>query len=111
MITTFATTLPRNIKTFHIKTIPKIQNENCSKLKTVTSIEQGSMTLPFGLLYWQKQPPDVFYKKNYSQKLRKNSQENTCARASFLIKVQAEACNFIKKDWHRCFPVNFAKKI
>ena len=54
MITTFATgtTLPRNIKTFHIKTIPKIQSENCSKLKTVTSIEQGSMTLPFGLLYW-----------------------------------------------------------
>ena len=26
-----------------------------------------------------------------------NSPENTCARASFLIKLQAEACNFIKK--------------
>ena len=35
-----------------------------------------------------------------------NSQENTCARVFFLIKVQA----FIKKrPWHRCFPVNFAK--
>ena len=27
-----------------------------------------------------------------------NSQENTCARVSFLIKLQAEACNFIKKE-------------
>ena len=26
------------------------------------------------------------------------SQENTCARASFLIKLQAEDCNFNKKD-------------
>ena len=25
-----------------------------------------------------------------------NSQENTCARASFLIKLHAEACNFFK---------------
>ena len=49
-----------------------------------------------------------------------NSQENTCARVSFLIKLQASACNFIKKEtqpatllkkrlWHRCFPVNYAK--
>ena len=27
-----------------------------------------------------------------------NSQENTCARVSFLVKLQAEACNFIKKE-------------
>ena len=27
-----------------------------------------------------------------------NSQENTCARASFSIKLQTEACNFIKND-------------
>ena len=59
-----------------------------------------------------------------------NSQENTCDRDSFLIKLQAtrvsfliklQACNFIKKRlWrpatllkkglcHRCFPVNFEK--
>ena len=38
-------------------------------------------------------------------------QENTCARASYLIKLQASACNFIKKKnlWYRCFPVNYAK--
>ena len=51
-----------------------------------------------------------------------NSPENTCARVSFLMKLQALACNFIKKEtlarpatlfkkrlWHRCFPVNFVK--
>ena len=33
-------------------------------------------------------------------KISQNSQENTCARVSFLIKLQV---------LHRCFPVNFAK--
>ena len=28
----------------------------------------------------------------------RNSQENTCARVSFLKKLQAKACDFIKKD-------------
>ena len=31
-------------------------------------------------------------------KILQNSQENTCARVSFLIKLQAWACNFIKKE-------------
>ena len=31
-------------------------------------------------------------------KISQNSQENTCARVSFLIKLQAEACNFIKNE-------------
>ena len=30
--------------------------------------------------------------------ISRNLQENTCARVSFLIKFQLEACNFIKKD-------------
>ena len=32
------------------------------------------------------------------QKISQNSQENTCARVSFLIKLQASTCNFIKKE-------------
>ena len=32
-------------------------------------------------------------------KISQNSQENTCARVSFLK----------KRLWHRCFPVNFVK--
>ena len=40
--------------------------------------------------------------------ISQNSQENTFARDSVLIKLQA--CNFIKKClWYRCFPVNFAR--
>ena len=35
-------------------------------------------------------------------KISQNSQESTCARVSFLIKLQAWGM-------HRCFPVNFAK--
>ena len=42
--------------------------------------------------------------------ISQNSQENTCARVSFLIKLQAWPATLLKKRlWHRCFPVNFAK--
>ena len=36
--------------------------------------------------------------KNLFLKISKNSQENTCARVSFLIKLQAGTCNFIIKE-------------
>ena len=38
--------------------------------------------------------------KNVFLEISQNSQEYTCARVSFLIKLQ---------DWGLCFPVNFAK--
>ena len=44
----------------------------------------------------QKKPPEVFYRKML--KNSKNSHENTCARVSFLIKLEVSACNFIKKE-------------
>ena len=37
--------------------------------------------------------------KQVCLKISRNSQENTCARVSFLL----------RRFWHRCFPVNFAK--
>ena len=37
-------------------------------------------------------------KKVFSE-ISKNSHENTCARDSFLITLQAQACNFIKKEF------------
>ena len=40
-------------------------------------------------------------------KISQNPQESTCARASFLIKLQVSACR--KRLWHRCFPVNVLK--
>ena len=43
-------------------------------------------------------------------KISQNSQKNTCARVSFLIKLQALVCTFINNRlWHRCFLVNFDK--
>ena len=44
----------------------------------------------------EKQPPVEFYKKSCSEKLRKINSK-TCARASFLMKLQA-SCNFINKE-------------
>ena len=42
--------------------------------------------------------------------ISQNSQENTCVRVSFLIKLQATPATLLKKRlWQRCFPVNFAK--
>ena len=41
--------------------------------------------------------PEVFCKKVFL-KHSQNPQKNTCARASFLIKFQAEACHFIKRE-------------
>ena len=38
-----------------------------------------------------------FVKKVFLE-ISQSSQEDPCARASFLIKLQAEACNFIKKE-------------
>ena len=36
-----------------------------------------------------KQPPEVFYVKKVFLEISQNSQENTCARVCFLIKLQA----------------------
>ena len=42
--------------------------------------------------------------------ISQKSQKNTCARVSFLIKLQAWLATLFKKRlWHRCFPVNFVK--
>ena len=39
-----------------------------------------------------------------------NSEENTCARASFLIVSGLRPSTLLKKRlWHKCFPVTFAK--
>ena len=48
-------------------------------------------------------------------KLSQNSQENTCAWVSFLIKLQASgirpATLLKKRLWHRCYPMNFATSL
>ena len=46
--------------------------------------------------------------KNVFLEILQNSQENMCARVSFLKKLQARGLQK-KRLWHRCFPVNFVK--
>ena len=59
--------------------------------------------------YLQKQPPEVFYKKSCSENVAIFSGKHL-RWSLFLTKLQAHACNFIKKRLqHRCFPVNIAK--
>ena len=42
--------------------------------------------------------------------ISQNSQENSCARISFLIKLQAWLATLLKKRlWQRCLPVNFTE--
>ena len=54
----------------------------------------------------------MFCKKGVLKHLQ-NSQENTCVRVSFLIKLEAiglrPATLFKNRLWHWCFPANFAK--
>ena len=60
----------------------------------------------------------MFWKKEFL-KVSQNSKENTCARVSVLIKLQASASliNFClrpatsvkNRHWYSCFPVNFVK--
>ena len=51
----------------------------------------------------------MFCKKVFTE-ISQNSQENTCARISFLIKLQTRLQLYFKKRfWRRCFPVNFEK--
>ena len=50
------------------------------------NLQHFSLVLSLSILYFK-----VFLK------ILQNSQENSCARVSLLIKLQAKACNFIKK--------------
>ena len=40
----------------------------------------------------------LYYVKKVFLKVSQNSKKNSCAKVSFLIKLQAEASNFIKKE-------------
>ena len=54
-----------------------------------------------------------FSVKKVFLEISQNSQENTCARVSFLIKLQVSGlrpATLLKmRHWNRCFPVNFVK--
>ena len=49
------------------------------------------------VLWFQKQPPELFYKKGVLKKFLKFTGKHLC-HSSYLIKLQAETCNFIKRE-------------
>ena len=70
--------------------------------KFVNLIFKGNQKIQYWFINAQEQQP-VFYKRLFL-KFSQNSQENTCARVSFLIKLQAWDLKEIKKRlWHKCF--------
>ena len=74
--------------------------------QAATLLKRDSNT---GILQLEVATRGVLWKKLFL-KISQNSQENTCARVSFLIKLKASALRFIKRRlWHWCFPVNFVK--
>ena len=83
------------IRSFKNRIIPYFNAESCHDLaiysfRLVKSYKSFHVRLPLEILqnHSQKQPPEVFHKKFFSNILR-HSQENTCVGVSFLIKLQA----------------------
>ena len=90
----------------------KVHKEHIrTKRETLMRIQNLAKYLRWSFLRkcLQHQPPEVFCKKVFLE-ISQDSQENTCAGASFLIKLQARPATLLeKKLWHRCFPGNFEK--
>ena len=62
----------------------------------------------FLFFFYRRSCLEVFCKKYVLKSFTKFTGKKTCARVSFLIKLQASGLQK-KRLWHRCFPVNFAK--
>ena len=56
------------------------------------------------------QPPNMFFKKRYSEKFHKFHRKTSVLKYLFDKVAGLNVCNFIKKRLqHKCFPVKFAK--
>ena len=72
------------------------RNKYYLNLKEFNSISQSYHSSLFISKGWSSRP-EVFCKKVFLE-ISQNSQENAYVAVSFLIKLQALACNFIKKE-------------
>ena len=63
-------------------------------------------------LSFQKQSPEVFYKKNVLRNFTKFAGKHLC-QSLFINKVAGlrPATLLKKRLWYRCFPVNFVKRL
>ena len=85
----------------------KQKKQNCNSLQCLFSFHEKQFlsVLPILDKTYRSSHQRCSVKKVFLEILQ-NSQENTCARDSFWIKLQAWGLK--KSLWHRCFPVNFA---
>ena len=85
-----------------------VQHTEC---KTMVSANHRITKFIRKLQLFQKQPPEVLTIKKVLLKILHKSQETTCVRVSFLIKLQAWSLQFMlkKRLLYRCFPVNHVK--
>ena len=76
-------------------------------LQTTLTMESNCLLAKLALPILEAATKGVLCKKVLLE-ISQNAQENTCARVSFLIKLQP-ATLLKKRLWHRCFPVDFGK--
>ena len=57
-----------------------------------------------------KQPPELFYRKSFSEKFRNIYRKTPVLEPPFKGLAGFKTCNFLEKGLqHRCFPMNIAK--
>ena len=92
---------------FHVRVMNvKLINENNFLIIAVSKRDEMRYSIKFFVFSFKSSRPEVFCEKLFLE-ISQNSQENICARVSFLIRV-----TFLKQIlWHRYFPVSFLKFI
>ena len=87
----------------------------CDSQYTLKILSIDMRNTPFSILLYillnalyRNSCSDLFFKKGFHKTFSK-LQNNTCARACFLIKLQRPTTLLKKRLWRRCFLVNFEK--
>ena len=81
------------------KQTPMFQINILLFVSLISTSKKTQSHIPIEEAYTRKQPPEMFCKKVFLE-ISQNSQENTSARVSFVIKLQASGdcfCTFIQK--------------
>ena len=84
-----------------------------SKNRSILLLHYSSLSWKINIMVSSEAAVQRCSVKKAFLEISQNSEENTCAKVSFLIKLQALAfrpATWLKKRlWDRCFPVNFTK--
>ena len=103
-----------HIPVYHLKIESYVQykinlnhKSNRFESRGQTEMHEGSK---YCCHFFQKQPPEMFYKKGVLRNLAKFTGEHLCQSLLFNKVAGLRLATLLKKRlWHRCFPVNFVK--